>query len=108
MMSPNKAQHILDHLVYYPGYTFRVVENGDEFHLLADFTADCGHWTTRKWRLSRHMTCSEVVQTAFKCVLTAAEHEVREAFKYKNKAIFGPHFDVEALHSICDQLEVRQ
>jgi len=48
-----------------------------------------------------HMTPSEVVQTAFKSVLTAEEHEAREAFRYRNEAIFCPHFDVEALHQIA-------
>lgn len=52
---------------------------------------------TRKWVLSKFMTKSEVVQTAFKCILTSAEHRVREAFTYKGQRVFGPHFDVEAL-----------
>ncbi len=52
---------------------------------------------SRKWKLSPFMTKSEVVQTAFKAVLTAEEHETREAFKYRDVAIFGPHFDVDDL-----------
>jgi hypothetical protein len=55
----------------------------------------------RKWLLSPHMTKSEVIQTAFKAVLTAVEHEVREKFRYKGKPIFGPHFHVDALHAAC-------
>ena len=55
----------------------------------------------RKWRLSPHMTKSEVVQTAFLAVLTAVEHEAREHFKYRGHAIFGPHFDVDDLASLC-------
>jgi hypothetical protein len=56
----------------------------------------------RKWRLSVHMTKSEIVQTALKAVLTALEHEAREDFTYKGKPIFGPHFDVDFLASYCD------
>jgi hypothetical protein len=61
------------------------------------FLAD-GTWQNgRKWVISNHMTKSEVVQTAFKAILTAMEHEIREEFSYKGEAIFGPHFDVEEL-----------
>lgn len=51
----------------------------------------------RKWRLSPHMTRSEIVQTALKAVLTAEEHEVRERFKYRGQPIFDPHYDVDEL-----------
>jgi hypothetical protein len=63
---------------------------------------------TRKWKLFQHMTKSELVQTAFKCYLTSMEHRAREHFKYKGKRIFGPHFDVEALVGICNQLDYRK
>lgn len=52
---------------------------------------------SRKWYLSPFMTKSEFVQTCFKAVLTAEEHEAREIFTYKGQAIFGPHLDVDAL-----------
>ena len=55
-------------------------------------------WKGRKWRLSHHMTKSEIVQTALMATLAAVEHETREAFLYKGEAIFDPHYDVEALH----------
>lgn len=51
----------------------------------------------RKWRLSPYMTKSELVQTAFKAVLTAIEHETREQFAYRGRPIFGPHFNVDEL-----------
>lgn len=53
--------------------------------------------TSRKWLISPYATDSEVVQTVLKCVLTAEEHEAREAFRYKGAKIFGPHMDVDAL-----------
>jgi hypothetical protein len=64
----------------------------------------------RKWILSKHMTKSEIVTTAFKAVLTAMEHEVREKFRYKGRMIFGPHFDVDALHEIATRrnMELRE
>lgn len=65
---------------------------------------------TRKWLLSTHMTKSELVQTAFKCLLTAVEHEARENFKYRGHPIFGPHLSVDKLvelHELGDAEETR-
>jgi len=56
---------------------------------------------TRRWFLSPEMTKSEIVQTVFKCVMTSMEHRCREWFRYRSKAVFGPHFDVDALWDIC-------
>jgi hypothetical protein len=63
---------------------------------------------TRRWFLSPAMTHSEIVQTAFKCVMTSMEHRAREWFKYRGKAVFGPHFDVEALWAICHKTDGRK
>jgi len=60
-------------------------------------------WTGRKWTLSKHMTVSELVQTAFMACLAWEEHECREEFRYKGQAVFGPHFHVEALVKLCEQ-----
>lgn len=104
-MKRDEIQAILD-CVKFPGYTFIVVNPGYPvaLYLQAEFMAPCNHaggapelQKTRKWQLSEHMTKSEVVQTAFKCVLTSLEHEAREQFTYRHAAIFGPHFDVEDL-----------
>ena len=66
-------------------------------------------WHGRKWRLSAHMTRSEIVQTAFMAVLVCEEHECRESFKYRGEAVFGPHFNVDSLVKLCEQgqIEVR-
>ena len=61
----------------------------------------------RKWLLSPHMTKSELVQTAFKAVLTAEEHEARENFFYQGKPVFGPHLDVEALLEVVGRKDAR-
>lgn len=53
--------------------------------------------TGRKWRISPHMTKSEIVATAFKAYMTWVEHEARESFQYRGQSIFGPHFDVDSL-----------
>lgn len=59
----------------------------------------------RKWYISPHSCKSEIVLTALKAVITNAEHEARESFKYKGKAIFGPHMNVDKLLEFCDTEE---
>jgi hypothetical protein len=56
---------------------------------------------TRRWFISPHMTRSEIVQTAFKCVMTSMEHRVREHFKYRGQLVFGPHFNVDDLYALA-------
>lgn len=60
-------------------------------------------WRGRKWLLSTHMTEGEIVQTALLACLSAEEHEAREVFQYKGKALFGPHMDMSSLLSIADR-----
>lgn len=95
--------------VRYPGFSFLVSVPADgptflviEFEATDTKTGEYSRlWRSRKWPLSKHMTRSEVVQTAFAATLMAIEHEARESFKYKGHAIFGPHFDVEALLALA-------
>lgn len=88
-------------------YEFRVIPD-DSFCFLQGFydepcvvTGNIEPQTTRKWRISSHMTKSEIVQTILKCALTSQEHRVREHFKYKGELVYGPHFDVDALWEIA-------
>ena len=60
-------------------------------------TGEVVSWTSRKWMLSPHMCRTEVVRTAYKAYIAAIMHEAQETFKYKDVAIFDPHYDVEAL-----------
>lgn len=57
----------------------------------------------RKWYISPHMTESEIVQTAFKAVLTSQEHIAREWFTYKGRRIFHPHHNINNLIRLCDE-----
>lgn len=109
-MNTREAKEILAE-VRYQGYSFQVhgdFDAGPATYLQAFFTApdnDDQRFVlathTRKWLLSRYMTRSELVQTAFKCVLTSIEHEAREQFTYRGQRVFGPHFDVDALVSLA-------
>jgi|SRR6267142_454287 len=100
-------------LVKYKDWSFHVEERGDHLFMQVRFpdpdlvTGAVETQHGRKWILSKFMTRSEVVTTAFKAVLTAEEHEVREKFRYRKRMVFGPHFDVEALHEVAGRLDLR-
>ena len=61
----------------------------------------------RKWRISKHMTQSEVVQTCLAAVLAFEEHEARENFTVAGQACYGPHLDVNALIDISMMKDIR-
>lgn len=110
----NLPSEIVKKIEYKNGFKFHVPE--DQSYLQVQFLAydqdeRVVKWQFgRKWMLSTHMTRSEVVQTAFKAIMSAEEHETREMFRYKGQAIFGPHFNVEALVKLAEQgqLDPRQ
>lgn len=95
--------------VEFPGTKFIIKNGPDEPYLQLRMEGRCNvtgsplEWTSRKWKLSEFMTKSELVQTAFLAVMTAIEHETREQFRYKGRAIFGPHFNVERLVTLADE-----
>lgn len=96
-MTRSGIKHVLS-LIDYRDWSIDVVDTtGWGLLLRVRFAADGVIQHGRKWKLSRFMTKSEIVQTAFKAILTAEEHEVRERFRYRGAAIFGPHFDVDKL-----------
>lgn len=72
-----------------------------EFEAPDSKTGEPKGWVGRRWRLSFLMTRSEIVTTVFKAIMTAVEHETRENFKYRGRAIFGPHFNVDRLWALA-------
>jgi len=90
---------ILINRIQYKDWTIKL--SRDPFYIQLLFSDSEGTiWTSRKWLLSEHMTPSEVVQTVLKAVLTAEEHEAREAFLFDGYAIFGPHIDIYQLRDM--------
>lgn len=101
--------------IKYKDYYFFISDSIEDLYMQVQCKKDqCARtgetitWSGRKWRLSKHMIKSEFIQTCLMAVIAAEEHEVRENFLYKGKAIFGPHFDVDALHEIVDKKEKRK
>lgn len=89
--------------ISYKSWHFHVGEKGGWFFIQIHAAGFCNvsgrpiHWAGRKWILSPNAPTSEIVQTAFKAILTAEEHEAREQFLYLGRAVFDPHFDLEEL-----------
>ena len=103
----SRCRALLQH-VQFKNYEFITYESTyDGFMLHARYIEPCVYTgqpavqLTRRWILKPTMTDSEIVSTAFKCCLTSMEHRTRETFKYKGARIFGPHFDIEDLVSLC-------
>lgn len=86
-----------------PPYRFTQGPLGDGYYLRVEFDAVDGVQHGRKWYVSSFSTDGEVIQTALKAVLTAAEHEIRETFQYHGRAIFEPHYSLDALTWIADR-----
>lgn len=96
--------------ISYKDWTFFIGQDGIGLHYLqVKFNAfdaqSASHqtWGGRKWRLTAEMGDSEIVQTAFKAVLAAEEHEAREGFRYRGRAIYIPHYNVEKLWNLCGE-----
>lgn len=96
--------------VKYKNWVINVFRDGEEVVLQVWFLDGDETQHGRKWRLSLHMTKSELVQTALKAVLAAEEHETREKFLYRGAPVFGPHIDVDKLWELTTEgggLDVR-
>jgi hypothetical protein len=57
--------------------------------------------------LSEHMTDGEIVRRAFALFMAYEEHECREGFKWRGRAVFGPHIATEALWEAAEHLDFR-
>jgi len=51
-------------------------------------------WRGRAWPLEFDATTGEVVQTAFKAIMTSLEHEARELFLFQGERVMNPHMDL--------------
>lgn len=78
-------------------YYLRVCAYPGSPYATCSVTAKPLPWKGRLWRLSQHMTDGEIVQTAFKAILTCLEHEARERFTFDGVTVFDPHFDIHEL-----------
>jgi hypothetical protein len=109
-MTEADTQRIIDRISYKEGWELKYSWNKEDRYIQWIFDdPHAGHqWSCRKWRISPHMTVSELIQTAFLAVMSAEEHEAREAFKYKGVAVLGPHWDLNEYANNIIQGYVRE
>ena len=108
-----RVQNVIKRIIY-KDWAFHIGKDGIGLYYMQIRFVACdpqskphAEWAGRKWRLSTFMTDSEIVQTALKAVLAAEEHEAREAFLYRGRAIFGPHFNVDRLWELSGDPEAK-
>lgn len=58
-------------------------------------TGEVAPWQGRAWPVSLNTTNGELVQTAFKALMTAVEHEARETFTFQGQRVMDPHRNME-------------
>jgi len=86
--------------IQYKDWQFHLESREDCFTLQIRFfdvcvnTGELSLQTCRKWFISKHMTDNEIIRTVFMAVEKAEYHEMCEKFKFDNKLINNPHFDV--------------
>lgn len=110
-MDTHTIRDILSHVKFkfHPSYTIRVGEDilyaTDEeafdhvrqpWLQIVDNDLPKEYASGRKWRLSQHMTESEVVGTAWAAYKAWREHEDMESFTYCGVAVFNPHVSIQA------------
>ncbi|WP_162917629.1 hypothetical protein [Dongia deserti] len=100
-----------------PSWHLIVLDDGTIYLQVEDTDARCAvtgeptAWRGRKWRLSYHMTETEIVCTAFKALQAALDHELREHFTYRGARVFDPHRSIALLVEIAgraDALDARE
>lgn len=70
-------------------------------------TGEMGRGYGGKAYLSPHMTNNEIVQCAFGLYKGYWEHEARETFTYRERRVFGPHINVDALWEVARRVDIR-
>ncbi len=108
-MTPGEMRKVLE-LCQYPGYTFHLTEvMYDSPYLVCTYdepnaeTGKTEERVTRRWLLTLDTTPSELVETAFRCVLTATERRVKETFTYRGRTVMCLSHEVEMLVAVCDR-----
>ena len=114
MQTNNTLQTLIDQCSY-KDWDIKLRFKNDVPYLQIKFMAPCNMTgemqlqSCRKWMLSYFMCNEEVLETAYKAVRTAVDHEMREQFKWKGQPIFRPHINPDVLYemSLNDSIQKR-
>jgi len=94
--------------IQYKGWDFHVFENPQLTIQLGwvdkcVVTGETLGMVSRTWDLDADpLTEDYIVQTVFKAIQNAEDHETKEKFSYKGKRLFNPHTKIAKLMEICD------
>jgi hypothetical protein len=110
MFSLTQIKEIFKNEIKYKDWEFHVSDNPCDIWVQIRFMApdnfhggEAAEQHCRKWRLSIHMSKTELVRTAFLAVIQAERHESEETFLYKGKAVFNSHLDIDKLAGLHDE-----
>jgi hypothetical protein len=94
-------------------FQFRVQPKGEGWTLQCRIMrpdTESGTWAEGgggKYYVSPHSTEDEIVKKCFAACMAYAEHEVREGFRWKERRVFGPHIDLDALWRAAEHVSYR-
>lgn len=114
-MTPDEMREILNEITYKPGYSIYLRQDPGEYRFYVQVafnrpdivTGKMGTGWSGKRYVSTHMCRSEFIAMCFGTFLALEEHECREYFKWKNRRIYGPHINVDALWEAAKHVEIR-
>lgn len=111
MLTFSQIHGIVQLVTYKPGWTIECLFDDRPFvQVSVDSTAEAARcafsgeynsWRSGKRYLSPHMCKQEIVGACFSLIQDAENHEMREYFRYRGRAIFNPHLDPDALYDIA-------
>lgn len=104
-------KHIIEEQVECPPFEFVLSYEGNNVFLEArlwrkdTYTNEMGWGYGGKRWVNPQITERNLVMTCFALARDFAEHEVREAFKYRGQRIVGPHISLEAMWEAASRLD---
>lgn len=114
MKTFDEIKAVIDQIEYKKAWRFNLYVDGNRPILQVIFmgedalTGKLEEQKCRKWLLSYHMCNNELITTAYKAILAAEEHEVREFFTYKNVRVMNPHFSFDDIARLVTDLELTE
>lgn len=119
MLTFEQMSELVGEIRYKPGYALTLQrdrrERGEQarpylqvaFRRPDAITGEVGVGYSGKSYVSEAMTVTEFLNAAMGVFLRLEEHECREAFRWRGRAINGPHVSAEARWEIAGRVDVR-
>ena len=95
--------------VQFPGYDFEVGVLANHYSIRVRYIeadVDTGKEEVqlgRLWVFPAGQKTDQIVQTAFKALMTSYEHRIREHFLFRGTQVMGPHRDLDVLATLLPQ-----